>query len=868
MMGGAPAAWLVWIGLMSGFFLVAVVRPSSAGQWFEDSPGQTLQLAGWAHPIGPASPAFQSIDVGLAGNPLVYVTKVEAGSSATIAAGFCESHWSEPGKRLVDLLVEGKQSVTVDLIADGGGQNHPFVVLLEAVDSDRDGWLYFEVRANPASVDQNCILNALWLLPQELPEGIEKLLVTGQLDSQVLAFLDAGASGFGAADSENSVYLSGRRCVASVSPENMAAGPISFSPLEGVSKLTFKLDGAELVGSRTGHNWVASRHIWPSGVTGRLEWYPARQAPALLVILKLHNPASHPAQVSVSAQLVPNVGWFQKFAKRAPDHLGLIEGGLLAVDSEFPELKLVALTEPETLTWEFAAPPGVSARKAAGSTKLNLAPGQHKQLILLVAADQEASDTGASLRALAQGLLHNAEAEAAAVRSEAQGFLAATPKLITSVPALDYYFEQSKLWALRDTRTLPFGEPASLGEGAANELVTVLTASPVYHGVFANDCCQSALEWGLLGQQFYPTLEATLDALWRFGAPESVEWISGDGTIFCSSLKIGQLPQWVIGAAGLLLWSGDGRLVESFFPRIQQALERFSEFDSDGDSLDDWDTSTFPEHPDPRPWDHELLYASSFWYQAFKLGAEAAGLAGSHELSVEWSVQAEAISQAINRRFGGAEGYAGWLDADHNRAPATNHNIVLPLEYGFATPELASTSLARLLTPPSMTEWGPLHLDADHSVPGSGLVWAFMRWNLVHALFVTGRSDDAITLARKWAGEEAVLGYCAPEAFTPEGQVTSRGYSWTAGRSVRALLFGLLGLELKAGGLELDPHLPSDWGGFQVEGLELRGVYYDIEVKRANEPGLWLDGMKLPGSLLPALQDDDVVHHLLVQAAG
>ena len=139
MMGGAPAAWLVWIGLMSGFFLVAVVRPSSAGQWFEASPGQTLQLAGWAHPIGPASPAFQSIDVGLAGNPLVYVTKVEAGSSATIAAGFCESHWSEPGKRLVDLLVEGKQSVTVDLIADGGGQNHPFVVLLEAVDSDKIG---------------------------------------------------------------------------------------------------------------------------------------------------------------------------------------------------------------------------------------------------------------------------------------------------------------------------------------------------------------------------------------------------------------------------------------------------------------------------------------------------------------------------------------------------------------------------------------------------------------------------------------------------------------------------------------------------------------------------------------------------------
>src|SRR5690606_9354224 len=152
-------------------------------------------------------------------------------------------------------------------------------------------------------------------------------------------------------------------------------------------------------------------------------------------------------------------------------------------------------------------------------------------------------------------------------------------------PELDAFFLQSKLWGYRDARNVPLGAPFVITSNT-NSMLAALTASPDYHGLFANDNAQSCWEYGALGPDFYPILANTLEVLYRFGTPESVEIdpFGATGQPWCSPLRIGERPQWVIGACALVLWSG--RYLDLCWPRIQSVLARFGEDDQDGDWLD------------------------------------------------------------------------------------------------------------------------------------------------------------------------------------------------------------------------------------------------------------------------------------------
>ena len=330
-------------------------------------------------------------------------------------------------------------------------------------------------------------------------------------------------------------------------------------------------------------------------------------------------------------------------------------------------------------------------------------------------------------------------------------------------------------------------------------------------------------------------------------------------------MKIGQRPQWEIGAAALVLWSG--RYVDRYWPRVQEVLEQFASDDHDSDWLDDYSSSTFPEQPDPGCFQHEMLYASAYWFQAFRLGAELATHLGDPDRAAEYGRSARHIADAVEQRFGTPYGYASWLDAEHQQHPHQGHTMVLPLQYQMASAERAAVAFDSLLLGPIWDENGPLAMEPAYPDLGGAHSWGFMRWNLVDALFRYGRRSEAASLLERWAVQEDALHFPAPEGFPTVTGVTGHGYVWTAARALRAMLFGLGGVRLTAGGLVLEPQLPAGWGPVRLEQLPFRGSTYDITIEHGAVRALHVDGAPVSwGS--PITPTDVAGHHVVGVCLG
>lgn len=149
-------------------------------------------LPGWGSPAVPAVDAFRNILAGFDG-PIGYRFRSAHGARYALAFGFLESHHAEPGKRIVEVFVEGRKAARLDLVADAG-RHRPRVVFAEAEDADGDGYVRFEVRPAPESEDQYPILNALWVFPAKLAPSAEDL-IAGRYRTRALAEIDCGGSG-------------------------------------------------------------------------------------------------------------------------------------------------------------------------------------------------------------------------------------------------------------------------------------------------------------------------------------------------------------------------------------------------------------------------------------------------------------------------------------------------------------------------------------------------------------------------------------------------------------------------------------------------------------------------------------------------
>lgn len=828
-----------------------------------------LHIRDWAKPVTPADPAFRDVAVGLDHSPMSYSVTVEPGASYVVALGFCESHWDKPGQRLVDISIDGKHQATVDAIADAGGRNNPFVVKIPVLDSDKDGLIIISIRAAYSSPDVNSILNVLWVFKGTETKSIDNTaLIRGDLNEMAYVYLPAGRRKDDPGDAH--FQIMGRRCVAYLNPESDSAGSVAFAITEGLATLQIGLDDSTVTKTVIHDNWLEGSYHLLSSVQARSSWYASIDKPAFIVSFEITNPTDKILSTKLNCRMRPNPGYFNKFAVQENDLAETNDGVVTVTDSIFPHIKVCAgiFPSPEktTVTGAGAYIPGRIA--ISMERVIELPPKTTRSYCLVVVGGDGKDPKYSNLHQLIRTISKNPEVELNLVKKTAREW--SDDRLIIQTPdaKINEYIRRAKEWAFKDTRVLPFGKPYNVADSTLNERIPVLTASPVYHGVFANDNIQSIWEWGALGSKFYPVLENSLDVMLGFDIPESVEWMAGDRSIFMSGLKIGQHAEWVTGACYLMLWSSRKEYQKKYWTKVKELLERYhSDFDRDHDFLDDYSSSPFPEHPNPGTYNHEMLYASAFWYKAFEYASAVAGMIGDVENAHQYTNVAQSIRKAINAKFGSSWGYAGWLDSQHNQHRHINHNSVLPLQYGISTDYIAEKVLKSIFSPESMTKWGPLHMDSKNGITGSQLVWAFQRWNLVHALFETGRTDQALDLMVKWIDQESSFDilYGAPEAFAPDGKVTTLGYSWTAGRAVRAYLFGLFGLQLLPDGFTMHPRMPSAWSNMSLHKLEIRGTLFDIDVKRADAFKVAVDGQEISGSNISRRWFDGKHHKVVIE---
>ena len=72
----------------------------------------------------------------------------------------------------------------------------------------------------------------------------------------------------------------------------------------------------------------------------------------------------------------------------------------------------------------------------------------------------------------------------------------------------------------------------------------------------------------------------------------------------------------------------------------------------------------------------------------------------------------------------------------------------------------------------------------------------------------------------------------------------------TAGWLYRAVSEHICGVKASIDGLRIEPHLPSHWDEVKVSRI-FRGCEYHIQIKRGEGKGLYVEGKKLAGTLVP-----------------
>jgi hypothetical protein len=142
-------------------------------------------LADFAKPTNKVDVEFSSVDIGR-GTQLFYKYKTR---KTNVVLGFCEGVWDEEGQRVFEIHIDGIKQKTVDLVKEGG-KDVPFVVPVEAIDTDGDGFIEIKIKMAQGAKDTTTILNALWIF-DKLPPTRD--IIEGKANRIAKAILHSGA---------------------------------------------------------------------------------------------------------------------------------------------------------------------------------------------------------------------------------------------------------------------------------------------------------------------------------------------------------------------------------------------------------------------------------------------------------------------------------------------------------------------------------------------------------------------------------------------------------------------------------------------------------------------------------------------------
>lgn len=615
---------------------------------------------------------------------------------------------------------------------------------------------------------------------------------------------------------------------------------------------------------------VERTYTWTSGLSAKSYWFSSPDSALVVALYHFKNDSSQTQSLRVQQRGVFRVGHADA-AQARPDNIGYVDTALRevkAVNAEFSDLFCKVRSSfggvPLLINTDTGQAQASEAAAKLGYTQdgsIHLAPGEQARYWIALTGGRT-GEMEFPFSPTTSGL----NTALAATRAWQAARIENAPALESPDEDLNAFFLWNKIWPWRTEHDLPLGPPYLISS-RDNTRMRVMSAAVGlnwdYYGIWANDCVQTMWECGALGHEFYPVIAGTLEAHFRHGAPESVELPMPDGKPFYVFLKLASKPEWVMGAANYLLWCASQAEFDRLWPQVRLTLQSFrAENDWDRDWLDDSAMWPFPEQPNVGTYNHEMLYASCYWYAGFEAAAKAARLFGRTAEAADLEWQRDQIKAAINNVFATEYGYASWLDRGHQKHPHKGHNQVFTVQYGIASPAMADKVFQNQLNPPIITDYGPRVGDL-----GVGdIAWVYNRWNMVHALYNYGRKEEAFRWLKAFADQESnsACHNQGPEAYTPQGAITSQGLVWSSGRAMRAIYFGLVGLNLEGDGVRFRPQPPAAWPAFDLTNLEVRGAIINLRVRRGETDSATFDGQSISDGLVPNSMLTPGAHELVI----
>jgi hypothetical protein len=314
---------------------------------------------------------------------------------------------------------------------------------------------------------------------------------------------------------EDAVFLCGQRATVEVFLAAERAGRSAFSPLDAFNHLEMRFDPAptlrSVVVSPTRVEMIWAFH---GGGTLTSTWRVDARRPLLQVEYVLRGSPRGPLHCAVAAEVTANVGYVNKFVQHDSHLATALNGALEFTRAGAAGMGLRACLDPPATEAEVVGPAGDPPGRRTGRlwAQVEVGSGQTRRLALRVAPSEAPAEREALCR---PGKL-----------TEPLSDLDAT---VFHCPdaALSEFVRACMITVASSVRELPFGPPFSL-DGTVNQRRPVLTASPDYHGIFANDCIQTLWEAGLVGPSLREPARNSVETMLRFGPHESVEWWTGD----------------------------------------------------------------------------------------------------------------------------------------------------------------------------------------------------------------------------------------------------------------------------------------------------------------------------------------------------
>lgn len=322
---------------------------------------------------------------------------------------------------------------------------------------------------------------------------------------------------------------------------------------------------------------------------------------------------------------------------------------------------------------------------------------------------------------------------------------------------------------------------------------------------------------GLLAAGFVSTGENHLLIGAKFDAQGSVPHQRSPSGAIVSQGNAAETPLWVVALWEAYRWTGDRAFLEAVYPSAVQGLLEYTlgSLDPDGDG--------YPSGPgliERGDMGAKKLDSAVYAWAALRALEQMAEAMGDTGTAARARARGEAVTAGFDAAWWEpAEGiYSMSLnESDNVRRPVPHWAVIVPLEFGLASPEHAAITFATVQAK-YMNQWG-----LKHTVGDDERVWTVPTAALSRAAYRYGQAGLGFRMLQQVSAtlDHGSIGMY--HELIPEG--LSFLQLWSGAIFLRGAVEDLMGVQVRADlhAVRLSPHLPAGWEAAELERLSFGG---------------------------------------------